>query len=303
MVEETATQSSYSRRSFSSSFEDTNTSTPRTSFHGSEFSYKLRPDSGRTDVSLPYSSTANESRRSNTKLISKEMEPETGFVPLQSSSGYRNNEEPRGVDFSSIDAISTPASHPTSTPTEFEEVQSEVAQKPDNIRYESPAAEEDLGYLLDPVSYYSSLENLECRVAATCDFNRYEDGYLSEFQVDRKEINDKPQYEMTKLCAAFELLEEEQFSKSKYNILVQDHSARPDANGLFIARAIEVNKHILTDLLSIEVEARGDSISSRLKDSAALIDILQKLADSLTKLGIHQPLGRCRFKRSSVLCS
>jgi len=116
--------------------------------------------------------------------------------------------------------------------------------------------DEDLGHLLDPASYFSSLDDLELKVAATFRFENYlsQQGVIDVDQTGKYEFGDCL-FEIQRIQRAFQILEDEGFCKTQYTILVQDWKRLEDKKTL-VARTISISRSFLSRVAEIENEVR-----------------------------------------------
>jgi hypothetical protein len=121
---------------------------------------------------------------------------------------------------------------------------------------DSRLAHGDLSHLLDPVTYFSSLDDLELKVAKTCNFTNYKFRQGMIFWDVAKEYQFSQCFrDIRDIHIAFQVLEAEGFCKSQFNILVQDWK-RLQEGPTPVARVVPITSSFLTELMVAEVEIR-----------------------------------------------
>lgn len=164
--------------------------------------------------------------------------------------------------------------------------------------YEPP--QEDLTCLLDPISYYTSLDHLELKVAEICGFGQpYDFQHSNTGSAEQTKATTRQSLDgIRQASEAFELLSREGFCGSQFNISVQD-TERWDIERSLITRTVPIDSSILSEIRSIG-EHMGDRPTHYSEDSVRKhisnkVKDIQALDSQLTKLGFSGKGSKCRL--------
>jgi len=148
-----------------------------------------------------------------------------------------------------------------------------------------------LDHLLDPMSYFSSLESLELKVASIFKFDEFED--MNDIKCLKREgfqeLNDCI-FNMGQVLEAFNLLEAEEFCKGEFYLFVQDWD-RLETEKIPVMRTVPIQRQHLSDIAQMAREVQSTTLANR-EDCSILIPILRRTMDTLKGMGFQINYGK-----------
>jgi hypothetical protein len=141
------------------------------------------------------------------------------------------------------------------------------------------------------MSYFSSLESLEWKVALTFKFDEFED--RNDIKCLKREgfqeLNDCIS-NMGQVLEAFNLLEAEEFCKGEFYLFVQDWG-RLENEKIPVLRTVPIQRELLSDIEQMARDVQSTTLSNR-EDCSILIPILRGTMDTLKGIGFQINYGK-----------